>query len=561
MPEPFAPRRAYGALTFALLWAAPLAAQTNPLPPPGAPARPAATQTAAIAGARPLSLDEALRMAEGASDQIVVARAGVMRASGQRLQALSQRLPQLSGTAGYTRALASQFSSLSGGQDTTTQTGPTNCGTFVPNPALPVEQRLDSLEHAVDCATNSNPFSSLGSLPFGRANTWQLGLNLSQNVFAGGRIAAQVDAATAGRRRAEIQLASTRAQLVLDVAQAYYNAALADRLVAISEATLAQSEETLRQVTLARQVGNQPEFELLRAQVTRDNQRPLVIQRRADRDLAYTRLRLLLDLPADQQLSLVTPLNDAAPVPVARFASNPNLLGDTTTANRAPVRQAVEAVQSQEAQFRIARAQRYPTVSIVSNYGRVGYPTGLLPSWSDFATNWTVGAQLSVPLFTGGRIRGDEMVAQANVMEARATLEQTRQQAELDTRTALQQLDAARAQWQASAGTVEQATRAYQIAEIRYREGLSTQTELTDSRILLQQAEANRAQAARDLQIAQVRVALLPDLPLNVGAAAGAAAIQQAQQQQQQQQSQPQQQQPQTQPQVPTASAFSGTGG
>jgi hypothetical protein len=151
------------------------------------------------------------------------------------------------------------------------------------------------------------------------------------------------------------------------------------------------------------------------------------------------------------------------------------------------------------------------------------------------------------------------MVAQANLLEARATLEGTKQQALLDTRTALEQLASARAQWQASAGTVEQATRAYQIAEIRYREGLSTQTELTDSRILLQQAEANRAQAARDLQIAQVRVALLADLPLNVGQAAGAAAIQQ---QQTQPQGQPQQQQqPQTQPQLPTSSAFSGTGG
>jgi outer membrane protein TolC len=559
MPDSIAPR-AYGALAFVLLAAAPLAAQTNPLPPPGAPARPAAQ--AATAGTRPLSLDEALRLAEGASDQLTIARAGVMRASGQRLQAQSQRLPQLNGTASYSRALASQFSSLSkgSGQDTTTQTGPTNCGKFNPNPALPIDQRVDSLEHAVDCATNSSPFSSLGSLPFGRENTWQLGLNLSQNVFSGGRIGAQVNAATAGRRRAEIQLASTRAQLVLDVAQAYYNAALADRLLGIAEATLQQSEETLRQVTLARQVGNQPEFELLRAQVTRDNQRPVVIQRRADRDQAYTRLRLLLDMPADQPLDLTTPLNDSAPVPVERFASNPNLMGDTTTSNRAPVRQAVENITAQEAQLRIARAQRFPTLSIVSNYGRVGYPSGLFPSWSDFATNWTVGAQLSVPLFTGGRIRGDEMVAQASLMEARATLEQTRQQAELDTRTAMDQLAAARAQWQASQGTVEQATRAYQIAEIRYREGLSTQTELTDSRILLQQAQANRAQSARDLQIAQIRMALLPDLPLNVGQAAGAAAIQQAQQQQQQQ-TQQQQTQTQQQPTVPTTSAFSGTGG
>ncbi len=566
-----APRHAAGALLAALLAAAPLAAQTlpgtqaRPLPPPvSAQAASAAPAPASVApgGQRALTLDEALTLAEGASDQITIAQAGVMRAQGQRLQAVSQRYPQLNGTGSYSRALASQFSGLSGGGAAdTTQTGPQNCGKFTPNPALPLEQRIDSLEHAVDCSVNANPFSSLGSLPFGNVNTYQFGLNLSQNLFAGGRIAAGVSAATAGRTRAEIQLASTRAQLVLDVAQAYYNAALADRLVSIAEATLAQAEETLRQTTLARQVGNQPEFELLRAQVTRDNQRPVVIQRRSDRDLAYTRLRLLLDLSPDQPLALTTPLNDAAPVPVERFASNPNLLGDTTTTNRAPVRQAAQAVTAQEAQYRIARSQRLPTVSLVSNYGKVGYPSGVFPtSLGDFSTNWTVGAQFSVPIFTGGRLKGDELVAQAGVMEARATLEQTRVQAQLDTRTAVQQLAAARASWQASAGTVEQATRAYSIAEIRYREGLSTQTELNESRILLQQSEANRAQAARDLQIAQVRVALLPDLPLNATSAAGAAAGAAAQQQQQQTSTQNQQPTQTQQTQTGTSQAFTGAG-
>jgi outer membrane protein TolC len=285
----------------------------------------------------------------------------------------------------------------------------------------------------------------------------------------------------------------------------------------------------------------------------------VLIQRRADRDLAYTRLRLLLNLSADAPVALTTPLNDAAPVPVARFASNPDLLGDTATLNRAPVRQAAQTIAAQEAQLKVARAGRLPTVSLVSNWGRVGYPAGFFPGWNDFSTNWTVGAQLSVPVFTGGRLRGDRMVAEAAVLEARAQFEGTKQLAVLDTRSALLQLASARAQWQASAGTVEQATRAYQIAEIRYREGLSTQTELTDSRILLQQSQANRAQAARDLQIAQVHVALLADLPISIGQGSGAAA--QQQQQAAPQQTTPQQQQ-QTQPQqAAQTAAFSAPGG
>jgi isovaleryl-CoA dehydrogenase len=43
---------------------------------------------------------------------------------------------------------------------------------------------------------------------------------------------------------------------------------------------------------------------------------------------------------------------------------------------------------------------------------------------------------------------------------------------------------------------------------------LSTPLELTDARLALQVAQTNRASAARDLQIARARVALLPDLPV-----------------------------------------------
>ena len=86
---------------------------------------------------------------------------------------------------------------------------------------------------------------------------------------------------------------------------------------------------------------------------------------------------------------------------------------------------------------------------------------------------------------------------------------------------------------------------------------MSTQLELSDSRLLLQQAEANRALAARDLQVARARVALLPELPLaaSAGAAPRSTAVQSSPQPQPQTQQQPggtqftsaaQQRQPQT---------------
>jgi outer membrane protein TolC len=501
------------------------------------PAR--AQQPVSAEARRALTLDEALRLAEDASETVQVARAGLTRSRGEMLQARSEGLPQLSGSLSYSRALASEFQGIGGGAEPDTVTGPPppqNCGRYTPNPALPIEQRIDSLEHAVNCAANANPFAAFGDLPFGRENTWRIGLNLSQSVFTGGRIQAQNRIAQAGRTRAELELATQRAQLAMDVTQAYYDAALADRLVSIAEATLQQVETTLEQTRLARQVGNQPEFELLRAQVTRDNQLPVLIQRRSDRDLAYARLMLLLDLPTDEPVSLTTSLDETVAVPVARFAANEALLGDTTAANRAAVQQAQTLVDVQASALRIARSQRLPNLSVNSQFGRVAYPEGAFPGWNDFRSNWTVGATLAMPLFTGGRIRGDEMVAQANLLEAQARVRQAHDAARLDTRVAIERLESARAQYQASAGTVQQAQRAYQIAEVRFREGISTQVELSDSRILLQQAQANRAVAARDLQIAQARVALLPFLPF------GSAGQGQSQSQQQNQQQAPRQQ-------------------
>ena len=175
--------------------------------------------------------------------------------------------------------------------------------------------------------------------------------------------------------------------------------------------------------------------------------------------------------------------------------------------------QATNDVQQREAGVRIARAQRLPSVSVNSAYGPVAYPA-VVPSFGDFRTNWTVGATAQMPLFTGGRIGAQTRAAEAAAEEARYRREQAVKLAALDARDAYTAAVAAEAAWQASEGTVEQATRAYDIADVRFREGISTQTELTDARLALQNAAASRAVAARDLRVARLRVALLADLPL-----------------------------------------------
>jgi outer membrane protein len=210
-------------------------------------------------------------------------------------------------------------------------------------------------------------------------------------------------------------------------------------------------------------------------------------------------------------------------VRTARLTELVETPADTGTEVRAPVRQASEAVTSQQGLLRSARAQRWPQVSLTSDYAEIGYPNDGSPFGTNYLSDWVVAVGVQVPLFTGGRVKGDVAVARAGLEQARLQLQQTRELAQLDARNTQLQLQSAAAAWDASAGTEEQADRAYQIAEIRYREGISTQTELNDLRIQLAQAQANRAQAARDLQVARMRLALLPSLPLGSGTTGQAA--------------------------------------
>jgi len=500
------------------------------LPPAIAPAQvttpPAVTMTATAP--RTLSLDEAVRMAESQSEAIRIARAGVQRAEGQQYQARSQRLPQLAGSASYTRTLASQFSVAAGPAVDTTKPvlPPAPCDQYLLDATATTADRLAGLEDASRCAIGGNPFSSFGSLGFGAKNQYNVGLAFSQNLFAGGRISAQNAVANAGRRSADIELTAQSAQLRLDVTQAYFDAALADRLVALAESSAVQTDNVLKQTKLARTVGNVSEFELLRAQVSSANQRPIVIQRQSDREVAYLRLKQLLNIPLDSPVELTTAVDDSAATNVA--LESIGITSDTAAIDRATVKQAAEAIDAQRGLLKVAKAQRLPTLSLTSQYGKVAFPLTGLPQSGSFRTNWTIGVASQIPLFTGGRIKGDQLVAEANVREAQARYDQLREFAALDSRVTINNLLQARAAWQASLGTAEQAARAYSIAEVRYKEGISTQIELNDSRILLEQAVTNRALAARNVQVARVKLALLADLPLQSTGATQAQAQTQA---------------------------------
>lgn len=445
-----------------------------------------------------LSLAEALRIAEVKSEGVTIANAGVMRARGQVRQADAQRLPQLNGSAGYQRAIQNQFQAIT--------------------------ERFPSEPDTTGGSGGGGGFGAISQI-FAAPNTFTFTLAGTQNLYTAGRITAQRRGADAGRTAAELGLTSARAQATLDAAQAYFDAVASDRFLAIAESSLVLTERTLAQTQLARELGSASEFDLLRARVSRDNQRPLVIQARGNRSTAYLRLKQLLDLPLATPLTLTTPIRDdmgevASANTAIRIGDDRSLTPDTSISARTTVKQAEARVKAQESALTAAKLARLPSLQLSSTYQRFAYPPEgtFLPSALDlYFPNWTVTLGLSFPVLTGGRLKGERMVAEANLIEAQQQLQQSREGAALDAQLAVVALEQAQAAYAASVGTDTQAEQAYRIAEVRFQEGISTQIELTEVRVQLEQARLQRVNAARDLELARLRLALLKDLPLTGG--------------------------------------------
>jgi outer membrane protein TolC len=439
---------------------------------------------------RTLTLEEALDIAEKSSERVAIAEAGVARADGGRQLARSERLPQLNGSASYDRTIKSEFEGL------------------------------------FDVGGGAGEDVDFSDLPFGQANVYRLGLSLSQSLYAGGRLKAQETQAAIRRDSAVLGVTSAKAQHALDVSQAFYDAALTESLVTIAEETYAQADRSLKVTEEQRTAGRLSEFELLRARVARDALRPDVVRTRNLREVAYLRLKQLLDLPLDQPLTLTADFLGASLPPPSRFAARlADVESPQTPAAPGPARLAVTQVANEvkvaDQAIAIARAERKPALSFRSDYGLVDYPDSV-PNFTDWRQNWTVGIGVSLPIFDGGRIKANERIARANADEARATLRLSQELDALDRASTRSDLIAALAEWEASGSTIQQAQRAYEIAELRYSEGLSTQLELSDARLQLAQSLATRAEAARNLQVRRIRAALLPELPLAAVSAAEA---------------------------------------
>jgi outer membrane protein TolC len=359
---------------------------------------------------------------------------------------------------------------------------------------------------------------------FNQPNSYNTSVNLSQSIFQGGRIMAAKRVAESTRDAVRYDQREARARVSVDAQRAYLQALYTQQVAALQDTNLAIASRRLAQVEQLEKAGRAARYDVLRARVARSSIEPLVIQARNDREIAMIDLKRILNIPVTQPVALATRL-DANAVRTTLAT----LVDSTGTPDRASLHSAELTVRARENAIRVARADYFPTLSVALQSGYQafppigqGFPSRFGESSGDFCNpvsttqkcqngGWFTDRSLLVsaswPLFDGFRTKSNINVARAQANIATLQLAQQREQVGLDVGRARSELRRAIAAYDARQQTVAEATEAYQLAELRFATGLSTQLEVSDAQLSMLNAQSGAVRSVYDLYLAAADLA------------------------------------------------------
>lgn len=301
--------------------------------------------------------------------------------------------------------------------------------------------------------------------------------------------------ADADRERTENEVAASVATLYVGLQRAQANI----------EATLANVELFTKLRDLAedqRQAGVATRLDSTRAEVALSRQRQGLLVDENRRDASRLSLLHAIGADQDQEVVLTDPLREEEP----GFATAEEALA-AARKSRPELRAIDERIRAAELSIAASRAEKLPTLGARFQGGYNGNHLG------DLSWNRTVGALVSVPIFTGGRIPAAIAEAESRKRELRLERTETERQVEEEVRRAFLNFRSAASRARVAEENVRLASEELDFARDRFSNGVSSsievdnaQTSYAAARVDQIAALADQAQARFDLSRATGRI-------------------------------------------------------
>ncbi len=342
-------------------------------------------------------------------------------------------------------------------------------------------------------------FPGGGTIFKNQEQPWGAQVEVSQNLYAGGRILASIRASKYSDQIAVLGFDRAVADVVLNVRRTFYQILLAQAQVAVREQSVHLLQQQLEDTQHRFDVGAVPRFNVLRAEVELANAKPPLI--RAQNDLRLSREALVnllaIDAPRAADFTPITLTGQLRYEP--RDFTLSNAL-DQALLHRPELGQAEKQVVVAKQNVKGAQAGYKPEIQIFGQYGVRN--SVFSDQLDDTLDGWTLGARAEWALFDGMLTHGKVTQARALYRQAELDADDTRRRVELEVRQAYSDYKQALELIEAQKKTVESAEESLRLAEARFRAGTGTQLDVLSAQTALTDARSNEAQSLFDYNVA-----------------------------------------------------------
>ncbi len=414
-------------------------------------------QTLAVSA--PLTLDESVTNALKSNESVISAERKVQAASAAVTQAVSGFLPAVSLNASYAKNYQAPMETSFNG--------------------IPVRFGIDEA---------------------GEIKGWDA--TITQNITTFGKLEGAVSASKNAYSSAVLDLKKTRQEAVYQTVTAFFGVIKAKRYLKLSEANLLMARSHLEQARAMMAAGLATRADILRSEVAVTGASEALIKASNGLRLAESAFNNAIGRP----LSLTVEIseNDFDSQTVIENFDLAKLLGDAKR-YRPELAQLDISVKLADDKMTMAKGEWLPSVAVQGKYGwnNTNYPVNLINYDS---TSWTIAAGASWKIFDG-------FGSQAKIKEAemeRSAAEYSRRMAvraiELEIQQALLNYNSSRDVIEACLAGLASAKENYDVALVRYRNGLGTNIEVLDALTALTKAEVDLLTAKYDLRIARAQI-------------------------------------------------------
>ena len=331
-----------------------------------------------------------------------------------------------------------------------------------------------------------------GQAPTNRKEDYYGDVRLTQNLYSGQAVRSRIAAA---KLQLEVETNTYQAQVdtsLLAARLAFYQTLYAEASIAVRQQAVDLLTTQLKDQQDRFAAGSVGQLNVNRSQVALANEQPGLLEAQSSITTSYVTLAQLLGVayPANAHDRPFRVRGELSCPPLRMTLSD--CLG-RAQAMRPEITARKAGIDALKRQVVVEKAGTRPQVTAFAAYDIYSEPSIL--STRDNFSGGLIGVQASWTIFDGFATRGRVRGVQAQVAQAQAQLEGTRQQVEADVRTAFYDLQLARETLPPLANTVRLADEAQNLSTQNFNAGISSQLDVLQTRVDLTRARTNELAA------------------------------------------------------------------